>query len=52
MHLFAFRTGFYLDVSPANLVMLFAAVIMSTLFIVGQLIHSKKSFFFWVGRLC
>ena len=46
MHLFAFRTAFYVDVSPASLVMLFAAIIMSTLFIFGLLIHSKKSFLF------
>jgi len=46
MHLCAFRGPFYANISPASLVMLFAAVIMSTLFIVGLLVHSKKSFLF------
>jgi hypothetical protein len=46
MHLVAGSAGFYSAISPASLVMLFAAVIMSTLFIVGLLAQSKRSFLF------
>ena len=46
MHLVAGSAGFYSAISPASLVMLFAAIIMSTLFIVGLLAQSKRSFLF------
>jgi len=44
MHLFVFRAGFYLDVSPENLLLVVAAITMSILFIAGLLVSSKKSF--------
>ena len=46
MHLVSGNAAFYSAISPASLLMLFAATAMSTLFIVGLLIHSRKSFFF------
>ena len=46
MHLVSRNAGFYSAISPASLVMLFAAIIMSTLFIAGLLAQSKRSFLF------
>jgi len=44
MHLFAGHASFYASISPLSVVMLFTSIIMSTLFITGLLIHSKRSF--------
>jgi len=46
MHLVSRDAGFYSAINPATLVMLFAAIIMSTLFIVGLMAKGKRSFFF------
>jgi len=46
MHLVSGSAAFYAVISPASLVMLFAAIIMSTLFIAGLLAQSKRSFLF------
>ncbi len=46
MHLVSRNAGFYGTISPASLVMLFAAIVMSTLFLVGLLAQSKRSFLF------
>jgi cation:H+ antiporter len=46
MHLVSWHAGFYAEISPSSLVMLFAAIIMSTLFIVGLMGRSKRSFLF------
>ncbi len=44
MHLVSRQMGFYSAISPSSLVMLFAAITMTTLFIVGLLAQSKRSF--------
>ena len=44
MHLVSLNPGFYGLINPSSLVMLFASIIMSTFFIVGLLIKSKRSF--------
>jgi cation:H+ antiporter len=46
MHLVSWHAGFYGEISPSSLVMLFASIIMSTLFIVGVMARSKHSFLF------
>lgn len=46
MHLVSMQAGFYSEINPATLVMLFAAIIMSTLFIVGLQARVKRSFMF------
>ncbi len=46
MHLVSRQAGFYSAINPATLVMLFAAIIMSTLFIVGLIARKKRSFLF------
>ncbi len=46
MHLVSRNAAFYSAINPASLVMLFAAIIMSTLFIVGLQAQSKRSFCF------
>jgi cation:H+ antiporter len=46
MHMVSRDPNFYGAINPASLVMLFAAIIMSTLFIVGLLSKSKRSFLF------
>ena len=46
MHLVSGNAAFYSAISPASLVMLFAAIIMSILFIAGLLAQSKRSFLF------
>jgi len=44
MHMVSRDANFYGAINPASLVMLFAAIIMSTLFIVGLMSKSKRSF--------
>jgi len=46
MHLVSRQPDFYSAINPSSLVMLFAALIMSTLFIVGLIAKSKRSFMF------
>ncbi len=46
MHLVSRQANFYSVINPATLVMLFAAIIMSTLFIVGLMAKGKRSFLF------
>jgi len=46
MHLVSMNAGFYGEISPASIVMLFSAIIMSTLFIAGLMAKSKRSYFF------
>lgn len=46
MHLVTGTPNFYAAISPASLVMLFAAIIMTTLFIVGLMARSTRSLFF------
>ncbi|MBT3194595.1 MAG: hypothetical protein HN341_18775 [Verrucomicrobia bacterium] len=52
MHLVSGQAAFYSAISPASIVMLFAAIIMSTLFIVGLLAQSKRSFLFLGWEAC
>jgi cation:H+ antiporter len=52
MHLVSGQASFYSAISPASIVMLFAAIIMSTLFIVGLLAKSKRSFLFLGWEAC
>jgi cation:H+ antiporter len=46
MHLVSMNAGFYGEISPASLVMLFTAIIMSTLFIAGLMAKSRRSYLF------
>jgi cation:H+ antiporter len=46
MHLVSRNAAFYSEISPASIVMIFAAIIMSTLFMVGLLAKSKRSICF------
>ena len=46
MHLVSRQPDFYSAINPSSLVMLFAALIMSTLFIVGLIAKSRRSFMF------
>ncbi len=43
MHIFVRNSTFYSDVAASSLVMLFAAMLMSTIFILGLFVRSKKS---------
>jgi len=52
MHLVSRSPDFYGMINPASLVMLFASIIMSTLFIVGLMVKSKRSFLFLGWEAC